>query len=143
MMLGTRRMRVMIVTSCCEAAANLVLSLALIRPFGLLGVALGTMIPQVIAYGVVYPVYLVPKYRIGWGTYSRQVIQPVLLAIVSIAAPGMLLVRYATPQTWPQLLGQAFAVSVVLAVVIYTAALQPHERTMLRARLGLRVAAKS
>lgn len=39
-----------------EAVANLILSIALARPFGMLGVAIGTLIPSIVFRGVIQPI---------------------------------------------------------------------------------------
>lgn len=39
-----------------EAVANLVLSLLLVRPYGMIGVALGTLIPSIVFRGIVQPI---------------------------------------------------------------------------------------
>ena len=40
----------------CEAAANLILSLLLVRRFGMVGVAYGTLIPSIVFRGIVQPI---------------------------------------------------------------------------------------
>jgi O-antigen/teichoic acid export membrane protein len=39
-----------------EAVANLILSIALVRPFGMLGVAVGTLIPSIVFRGIIQPI---------------------------------------------------------------------------------------
>lgn len=39
-----------------EAVANLILSLALARPFGMIGVAVGTLIPSIVFRGIIQPI---------------------------------------------------------------------------------------
>ena len=41
-----------------EAVVNLVLSLLLARPFGMLGVAVGTLIPSIIFRGIIQPIVI-------------------------------------------------------------------------------------
>ncbi|MGC1781678.1 MAG: oligosaccharide flippase family protein [Acidobacteriaceae bacterium] len=40
----------------CEALSNLVLSILLVHPFGMLGVAMGTLIPSIVFRGVIQPI---------------------------------------------------------------------------------------
>ncbi len=42
----------------CEAIANLVLSILLARPYGMVGVAVGTLIPSIVFRGIVQPIVI-------------------------------------------------------------------------------------
>jgi O-antigen/teichoic acid export membrane protein len=78
MLMGTGRHRLVAAACLTEAAANLVVSVILVRRFGLLGVALGTMIPVLAvnlawlmpagcrALGVSYPRFLADVTRPAW-----------------------------------------------------------------------------
>jgi len=52
---GMARHRILAVTSLSSGVANLVLSVALIRPFGLIGVAFGTLLPNIIEFFILLP----------------------------------------------------------------------------------------
>jgi O-antigen/teichoic acid export membrane protein len=68
-----RKMRQMTILLCCEAAANLLLTVCLIIPFGLIGVALGTLIPAVFCQGFLQPAVLCRFLGISAPTYLCQV----------------------------------------------------------------------
>ena len=141
MLIGTRRLRYLTLVNLGEAALNLALSLVLARPLGLVGVALGTTIPQILAYGIALPVYMVRGYGLGWWSYLRQVAQPAILSAAGVAVPGQLLLQGWPPQTWGQLIGEAVAVSLVCALLVYGLALNTDERNYLHGKLVPRKAA--
>jgi O-antigen/teichoic acid export membrane protein len=52
---GMARHRLLAVTALGSGLANLALSIALVRPFGLTGVALGTLVPTAIEFSIILP----------------------------------------------------------------------------------------
>jgi len=54
-LVGTRRLRRLTLVVVCEGLAKVALSVWLIQPLGLVGVALGTLIPALIVQGIVHP----------------------------------------------------------------------------------------
>ena len=50
-LLGTRKVKLLALLFAAEGVSNLVISLALVRSYGLVGVAMGTLIPAVIFQG--------------------------------------------------------------------------------------------
>ena len=64
-LLGMRKVRFLAILSGGEAVANLGLSLVLVRYMGIMGVAIGTLIPIVIARGVVQPLYLLREFKLS------------------------------------------------------------------------------
>jgi O-antigen/teichoic acid export membrane protein len=52
---GKSRHKILAIVKGIEALINIVLSLILVKPFGIVGVALGTAIPHIIAVTLVYP----------------------------------------------------------------------------------------
>jgi O-antigen/teichoic acid export membrane protein len=136
-LLGTRRLRFLTWITSIEAISNLGLSILLVRSLGLAGVALGTMVPQVICYGLVMPVYMVRAYQIGWWRYLQNVFVPALLVIASLTVTGGLLVHLWTPQSWAQLFSAAAAASLVTGLAAYVLGLNGEERRHVRAKLAL------
>jgi hypothetical protein len=54
-----------------EALANVALSVALVRPFGIYGVCLGTAIPMVLVRGIAFPIVVKKELGIGVLRYYR------------------------------------------------------------------------
>jgi O-antigen/teichoic acid export membrane protein len=69
-----------------EAACNLILSILLVRPFGMIGVALGTLIPSLVFRGIVQPVVVERLLHISrrktLGLYAKTGSRCALLLIV-------------------------------------------------------------
>ena len=64
-----------------EAGANLALSIALVGPFGLVGVALGTTVPLILLRGLGLPVYVCRQVDLALGQFLRSLATPLLLAL--------------------------------------------------------------
>jgi len=73
---GMGHVRVPSVLYFCEAVANLVLTLILIRPLGLSGVALGTAIPIVLVELAVVLPYSLRKLRFRMSVFLRDIVLP-------------------------------------------------------------------
>jgi O-antigen/teichoic acid export membrane protein len=88
--IGTGRHARVAVTSIGEAVVNLALSIALVGPLGLSGVALATLIAAVIANGVILPSFVLPAAGLGrWRSFWR----PVAIGLAAML-PGVLLLRW-------------------------------------------------
>jgi len=73
---------------CLEAVTNLTLSLVLVKPFGIVGVAIGTVIPQLLRV-VIFAGILMPKVTaVGLPDYFRKSALPACIA----ALPSMVIV---------------------------------------------------
>ena len=96
---GTGRLRHYAYGTIAEAVANLLLSVLLVRQFGIEGVALGTAIPNVI-FNVVVGVCVCRWLGVGLGEYLRRsFLAPGAAALVP-AAVWLAAVRWAEPDTW-------------------------------------------
>ena len=65
--MASRKMRAITILLSCEAAANVLLTVCLIVPFGLIGVALGTLIPAVLCQGLAAGRVMPIPWRFGPG----------------------------------------------------------------------------
>lgn len=76
---GTSRHKFNAYASLVEAAANLALSVILARGIGAVGVAWGTLIPAVLASGIVVPLYTLRRLTMDWRNfYWENWVLPVL-----------------------------------------------------------------
>src|SRR5262249_11195796 len=97
-LLGTRRVKLLALLFAAEGACNLVISLALVPSYGLIGVALGTLIPTLLFQAFVQPLSVCRCLQISLSTYCRQVLmRPALL--MATLAPLFLLARPLFPST--------------------------------------------
>jgi O-antigen/teichoic acid export membrane protein len=120
-LLGTRRVKLAALIFAAEGVSNLVISLALIRSYGLVGVALGTLIPAILFEGLLQPVLVCRSLQITLRTYCREVLlRPLLAALVLVPLLVTLkLLTYA--QNWMTFLfnvSQMIALAGPLALLI-------------------------
>ena len=87
-----------------EAIANLLLSVALARPLGIEGVALGTAIPN-IAFNLALMVFLCRQFAIGLFHYVIEVFLWPLLPASLLAFAWAVTVSLLIPRTWPMFFG--------------------------------------
>lgn len=90
-LLGTSRHRFYSFVTVAEAVSNLILSILLIKPYGILGVALGTSVPLVLFRMLLSPVFLKKITGFSFWQYLRaSFVGPVAISIpVAILAAGL------------------------------------------------------
>ena len=120
----------------CKAVVNLALSLLLVRRYGILGVAIGTVVPGLISSIIISPI-LVCR---GSKTKLRQLLAegfgPVLIASV----PGFLLgwtLTFWTTISWPVLFIKGGLIVTAFAVVGWFVALSSTERGFIVQRISV------
>lgn len=119
-----------------EALANLGLSLLLVRTLGLLGVALGTMIPMAISYLWFTPAHVLKRFAIPVPEYlDRSLRQPFLVGIIVFLFARVVLAAW-YPSSWPVMLAEMAATLAAWAGVTYVIGLASEERSDVRQRLG-------
>jgi len=69
-----------------EACANLILSLILVRPYGMIGVALGTALTSTFSSLIAQPIYVCRVLSLGLGDYYRKAFLPVLVGTAPLVA---------------------------------------------------------
>jgi O-antigen/teichoic acid export membrane protein len=113
---GMGHVRLPAVLVAVEAAANVGLSVLLIQPFGLLGVALGTTIPVIVfEFCLLLPLAL-PLLGLDAGSLIRRAVGPQLLALAAVWAYSTAL-SHAVPERagWLSLVCVALGGGAVLA----------------------------
>ena len=97
-----------------EGIANLILSIILVRPYGIIGDALGTAIPLTITMLFFMPVHLCRKLDIRIRTFVREAYTLPVLLCVPLLAALLLMRRWFIPHNYRQLGLQLF-----IAIVVY------------------------
>jgi O-antigen/teichoic acid export membrane protein len=112
-LLGTGRHRLVAYVALGEAIANLVLSVLLVRRFGMLGVAIGTAVPVVAANLFILLPAACREFRMPSLTFLRSVLAaPVAGAVPAIAACALLRIEY-PPTSLAAILGEGAMVAMV------------------------------
>lgn len=115
--LGTRKIRLLATIVTCEVLLKVGLSVLLVQRYGLIGIALGTLIPVVLFQTILLPVRICYLLRIDVRKYlSDTCLRPLLvfLALVCLLFPFSYMTSGAT--RWSQLILYA-AISCVIAAV--------------------------
>jgi O-antigen/teichoic acid export membrane protein len=84
--------------NCIEGVANLVLSLLLVKQYGILGVALGTAIPMALIRLIAQPIYVCRVASIEYREYVWKMGRSLLNVILSLALPFYVTVRFIEPK---------------------------------------------
>ncbi len=108
-----------------QAVLNLVLSLWLVRPFGLLGVALGTMLP-VVLLEYVFLAFVLRELGLRWQDVWQQIVRPTLTPAILAFGPCVAGYAMLGPQS-PWLVPLVAAGSLAYGVLFWRA-LQTEER---------------
>ena len=80
-----------------EAIANLALSIILAKRYGMIGVALGTLIPMVLVKLFIQPVYVCSLANIPYGEYIQRFFKTVAAVAGSLVIPLLLTLKFAAP----------------------------------------------
>jgi O-antigen/teichoic acid export membrane protein len=81
-LVGMAKHKVLAYIAAAEGAANLSLSIFLVRKIGLIGVAWGTAIPHAITTAIVIPLYTLHALGMSpWEYFSKSFIRPVISAV--------------------------------------------------------------
>ncbi len=99
-----------------EGVANLILSIALVRPLGIVGDALGTAIPLSFTCLVFLPRHMKKQIGVPVGTFLRQAFTLPMLLTLPLVAALWLANRYFYPRNLIQLTLETLAVSSVYGV---------------------------
>jgi O-antigen/teichoic acid export membrane protein len=83
---GLSKHRINVGWTIVESILNLSFSIALVRRYGIFGVAAGTAIASLLVRGWFYPRSVLKALGVPWGVYSRQGILPAVVPAVSFLA---------------------------------------------------------
>jgi O-antigen/teichoic acid export membrane protein len=115
-LLGMGQHKTLAIVSFVEGISNLVLSIILVRPYGIIGDAVGTAIPLTCTMVFFMPRHLCGKLGLRVGTFIRQAYSlPVVLCIPTVVIL-LLLHHWSVPHTRFQLATQVLAASLTYGI---------------------------
>lgn len=135
MLYGIGKHHLILYTGIAEAVANLVLSLALVRSYGILGVAIGTMIPMLIG-NLFFAVAVSRVSGFGfWKWLVTSLARPTIMALLlcGLAYPITLL---AFAVSWGWLVAQVAYMLGVFVLLFWLVGLRDEEVLAIRKKLG-------
>lgn len=127
-LLGTRRLRMMAACFMVEGAANLALSIMWVRPFGLFGIAAGTVIPALVMEAVVFPYLICRLYSITFQEYLLKVYGRAILITFALY-PFLVAISFLLrPETWARLAAAGAAATFMVCLLIVFLGISSEER---------------
>ena len=127
--LGTRRMASLSTIVACEVVLRIAFSVLLVQRFGLIGIALGTILPTVIFQMILLPANVCRILGIKGTDYFRETcIRPLLtlVALVCLLGPIMYVVSGVT--SWLELFLFATLTGVIVSILLFLIGLDRTER---------------
>ncbi len=106
------------VVTLIEGASNVILSILLVRPFGILGDAFGTAIPLAVTFILFMPFHLCSRLCVRISTYLREAYLLPLLLCTPLVSVLLLMRRWFVPHTYRELAVQLLAGGLVYAVSV-------------------------
>jgi O-antigen/teichoic acid export membrane protein len=119
-LMGTGRQRLVALSTLAEAIVNLVLSLIFVRRYGLLGVAIGTIIPVVSTNLFVLAPAACQQVGIGVMDFARSVAVAPMIGGLIAAVAGAMLRNWWPPQSIPSILVEGALVGLVYLSAVWT-----------------------
>jgi O-antigen/teichoic acid export membrane protein len=133
---GTSRHQLLSKLNMAEAVCNLVLSIILVRLYGMLGVSFGTLIPSVICNGLILPVVTFREFGISGFTFLlKSIVGPLLVFAITVFA----MQQYRGDiHNYANLVLYSMAITVVFSLLSLFVVVNSEERSYLFLKLGLR-----
>jgi O-antigen/teichoic acid export membrane protein len=128
---GISRHRFLAMFNTVEALANLMLSLVLVRRYGMVGVAVGTTVPIAINMLVVIPIYVCRVSKIDYFEYVRNMARTLGVALPSLVLPALLSLRFAAPD-YSTLLMVGISSAILYALPLWLFEFTPAETLVFR-----------
>lgn len=113
-----------------EAVCNLLLSLLLVRRFGILGVAIGTFIPMLVMKLLIQPVYACRVSKIDYWEYVKKISHTVFMVSLALLFPVLITDRFAAPDYF-SLMGVGIISMIGFLLVIWKFEFHPNEKKLI------------
>lgn len=118
-LLGVARHKMLAVVTFAEGILNLVLSILLVRPYGIIGDAFGTAIPLTMTCLLFLPAYLCHVLGLRLRTFVARAYTLPLLLCAPMVLVLLAMQRWFVPATLLQLLAHTLAGGIVYLAVVY------------------------
>jgi O-antigen/teichoic acid export membrane protein len=116
------------ISNSIEGIVNLVLSIVLVKKYGLYGVALGTAIPMIVVKLFVQPVYTCHVIGLSWKKFYLSLILPVVVSATSILFIYWFMIRKFIMPNYVTILILSSAGILFFCIIIYKLGLALQER---------------
>lgn len=135
MLYGIGKHHIVLYVGIFEAVANLILSLIFVKLYGITGVALGTLLPMIIA-NCVFPLVACKEIKLVFSDWiKRAVLNPILFCICFFCAITCCTKFFSFGHGWANLFFQLFAVGVIYFFLLYFIGLNRAEKNIFLRRI--------
>ncbi len=110
---GIGKLHFLTILTFSEALLNLILSIILIKPLGLVGVAVGTAIPFTISRGIIMPIYICRLLRQPMLLYIKKAVIPPMVSVLPFVFLIMIEKTIIYPKTF-LILGLQFFIAIIV-----------------------------
>jgi len=118
-----------------EAVSNIALSLILVRYWGIIGVAVGTAVPQFIIYTIVYPIVFYRELKTPVSRFYKTASRSLLYSAVICVPAAWIIYQLLKPETWLNFLIGGCTTALVAAVGFYRLLLDADDKKRLLEKL--------
>lgn len=118
-----------------EAISKIVLSSVLAQSMGIVGVAIGTIVPQLLIYTILYPIFFYKAIKAPVGDFYREMTRSMSLAVIFTLPVGIAFVEIEPPTTWTHLFIGAGLMGVSMLVGLWLTVLKSDDKEAIRKRL--------
>lgn len=125
---GLNRHRLYSYLSAFIAVVNLVLSIILVQKYGIIGVAIGAAIPQILFFGILIPFYTCKIHDFSFASYVFQTHIKLAIPTALLYAGLSMIKYYVYPDGYLILFFEAGLVSVFYLIAVYVFALSRDEK---------------
>jgi O-antigen/teichoic acid export membrane protein len=133
---GMARHRSLAFFALAEGLANLILSVLLAQKIGLIGVAWGTVIPDLLCTTLVVPLYTLNVLKLSVRDYLRKAWLPPALCAVPVVGLGIAFSALSPAPSWLMFGAEAAAFCTVFGGMAYFVCLDSAQRARLVEKLG-------
>ncbi len=118
-----------------EAVIKIVLSVILAQTMGIIGVAIGTVISQLIIYTAIYPIMFYKAINAPVRIFYKEMFRSMFFAALFTLPIGYLVAYMDPPDTWVHLFLDAGAMTLCMLVGLWMVILQPDDKISIIRRL--------
>lgn len=135
---------VFVVPALLAGVVNIGLSIFLAHRLGVVGVALGTLLAQIVTNNWYVPFYVLRQFHTPWREHFAGVVVPILFLLVTTLSAGTAARQWTTHfSDFGALVLGCLCIFVAGGVVVYTIVLRPSDRAFLLAKLRLPATVKA
>jgi len=136
---GVSRHKILLYIIASEGISNIILSVILVKSMGIVGVALGTAIPQVVIYLFIYPLVFHRAMKSSVGRFYTIALRSSLLAVLFALPAAFGMKALLPPANWLHLIVDCVAVGAVVMVGFFWLVLERPDRERIVVKLSTKL----